>query len=161
MRSYRNEYESAMQHMENLKSEVKELGLLKAEIERSRDENHEKYREPVNVCKQAIKKLDAERKGATRMISARTKFIDQSNRKMRDYRNQYDSAMQQMENNEKGRKLADITKKLNEATNNLQECRSKRNEMEQKSQKTIELKQNEQQLNAKTNELRNKQYEIN
>ena len=82
-------------------------------------------------------------------------------RKIKDYQKQYDQCVQQLQNDERGRKLASIQRQINETTDKLNEYRNQREPLQHKSEPTIEMKDNENKLNQRRADKTRKQQEKN
>eukprot|EP01084_Bolivina_argentea_P284369 487364_1 len=139
--------ETKTQKEEELHRQMQRAQDLKAEIEKKSEES-ERFTEPINVLKGEMAALNGKRAAAARKASSNQRFVDKARRKIKDYKRQYQEAVQASQNNERAQQLATLQTNLTQAGAKLQELRTQREPLQQKIEPTIEMKENESKLNS-------------
>merc|ERR1712228_945326 len=123
---------------------------LKEEIERNGEEETEKFRKPINVLKTKQHKIDRDIKAITSKISSKQRFVDSSNRKIRDYKKQKQQLLNQLGGNESSKRLAFLNNQIDEAFKALNKYRKEKQILEPKQNANMENQANEAKLRELT-----------
>ena len=146
-------------HKHILHESVKKATEMKKEIEND-NKKLDEVKGPISNLKKELKSLEKRRKELIRKKSAKQKLIDRSNKKIKDYNREIDTLNDEMLNDERGKKLQQITSQLTEYQQQLYQYRNQLPILLTQVEPTMELKEKEAYLERKQNIVKAKDIEI-
>merc|ERR1712228_668286 len=124
------------------------------------EEETEKFKKPILVLKQKQSKINQEIRGLTHKISSKQRFVDASNRKIKEYKKQKQEYLNECQQNERGKRLAFLTSQIDNAMQSLTAYRQKRQSLENVQEASIEHKDNERKMNDYATQQYHKENEL-